>query len=62
VVHFTVERDGRVRDVTIVHGSGSDTLDQAAMALLQDARLAPFPADMTLPQQSMTVPIHFRLE
>jgi protein TonB len=62
VVHFTVERDGRVRDVAIVRGSGSDLLDQAALAVLQEARLPPFPADMTLPQLSMTVPIHYRLE
>ncbi len=62
LVHFTVERDGHVRDVAIMRGSGSDTLDQAAIALLQDARLPPFPADMALPQQSMTLPIQYRLE
>ncbi len=62
VVHFTVERDGHVVEVTIVRGSGSDMLDQAAMALLQNARLPPFPIDMTMPQQSMTVPLHYRLE
>jgi TonB family protein len=57
-----VERDGHVVEVTIVRGSGSDMLDQAAMALLQNARLPPFPIDMTMPQQSMTVPLHYRLE
>jgi protein TonB len=62
VVHFTVDREGHVLDVSLMHGSGTEALDQAAQELLRNARLPPFPADMKLPQQSVTVPIRYRLE
>jgi protein TonB len=62
VVRFTVDREGHVLDVILVKGSGSSALDQAAQALVRDARLPPFPPDMVAPVQSITVPIHYRLE
>jgi len=62
VVRFTVDHDGHVLDVTLVRGSGSDALDQAAQSLLRGAVLPPFPSEMTLPQQVITVPIRYRLE
>ena len=62
VVHFVVDREGRVLEVTLVHGSGTEALDQAAQELLRNARLPAFPPDMKLSQQSVTVPIRYRLE
>ena len=46
VVHFTVDRDGRVLDVALVQSSGSQILDDAAEALLRGARLPAFPTAM----------------
>ncbi len=62
VVRITVDPDGHVRDVTLVQGSGSESLDQAAEALVRNAQLPPFPSDMNLPRQSVTLPIRYRLE
>ena len=61
-VQFTVDRDGHVLEVTLVRGSGTEALDQAAQALLRNARLPPFPPDMPLAQQSLTVPVRYLLE
>jgi TonB family protein len=62
VVHFTVDREGHVLEVSLVRGSGTEALDQAAQELLRSAHLPAFPPDMNLPQQSVTVPIRYRLE
>ncbi|HEY4171949.1 MAG TPA: energy transducer TonB [Rhodopila sp.] len=62
VVEITVDPDGRVQDVKLIHGSGSDSLDRAAQALVRNAQLPPFPSDMKLPRQSLTLPIHYQLE
>ena len=62
VVQITVDPDGSVRDVRLMQGSGSESLDRAAQALVRGARLPPFPSDMRLPQQTVTLPIRYRLE
>jgi protein TonB len=62
VLRITVDPDGHVVDVTLVQSSGTDSLDHAAEALVRNARLPPFPADMKLPRQSVTLPIRYRLE
>lgn len=62
VVRFTVDRTGRVEDVVLVSSSGSASLDEAAQAMLRDARLPPFPAGMTQAQVTATVPIRYALE
>lgn len=62
LVRFTVDREGHVLDVSLAQGSGSELLDQAAQALLRNAHLPPFPPDMRLPRQSVTVPIRYRLD
>jgi len=49
-------------DVSLAQSSGSDLLDNAAEAMLRDAHLPPFPPQMNLPRQSLTVPIHYRLD
>ena len=62
VVQITVDPDGSVRNVKLMQGSGSESLDQAAQALVRNAHLPPFPPDMKLPQQTVTLPIRYRLE
>jgi protein TonB len=62
VVQITVSPDGRVQTVTLVKGSGSDTLDEAAQDLVRNAHLPPFPPDMKLPRQTVTLPIRYRLD
>jgi protein TonB len=62
VVKITVDPAGHVEDVALVRGSGTESLDHAAEALVRDARLPPFPPDMKLARQSITIPIHYRLE
>lgn len=62
VVQITVDPQGHVTEVTLVRGSGSDSLDHAAEALVRNARLPAFPPDMKLPRQSITIPIRYALE
>lgn len=62
VLRFMVGRDGEVLGVTVVRGSGSDTLDAAAQAIFRNAHVPAFTADMTQTQTMVTVPIHYRLE
>lgn len=61
-VRFTIARDGQVLDAQIVHGSGSDLLDQAALSAFRGGRAPPFPADMAQLQLTTIVAIHYRLE
>ena len=62
VVQITVDPDGHVQDVKLMRSSGSESLDRAAQALVRNAQLPPFPPDMKLPQQTVTLPIRYRLE
>jgi protein TonB len=62
VVQMTVNPEGHVLDVNLVQGSGTDSLDHAAEALVRSAHLPPFPPDMNFPRQVVTIPIHYRLE
>ena len=62
VVQVTVDPSGHVVGFDLVRGSGSDSLDRAAEALMRNAQLPPFPPDMRLPRQSLTVPIHYQLD
>jgi TonB family protein len=62
VVQVTVDPAGHVVGFNLVRGSGSESLDHAAEALMRNAQLPPFPPDMRLTQQSLTVPIHYRLD
>lgn len=61
-VRFTVGRDGQVLTVTLVRGSGSAVLDEAAQAMVRGGHLPAFTADMTQAQTTVTVPIRYRLE
>ena len=60
-VRFMIGRDGQVLAADIVRGSGSELLDQAALAMFRGARAPPFPVDMSQPQVTTTVTIRYRL-
>lgn len=62
VLQITVDPNGQVEAVSMLRGSGSESLDQAAQALVRDARLPPLPTGMKLPRQSVTLPIRYKLE
>jgi protein TonB len=62
VVHAEVDSEGHVLQVSMVNGSGSALLDEAAMSLVRFASLPPFPADMPVPTQAITVPIRYELD
>jgi protein TonB len=57
LIHFTVESDGHVIEVTVAKSSGHADLDAAALAMLQGATVPPPGAAAT-----RTVRIHFRLD
>ena len=61
VLRFTVDRSGKVLEVTLVSGSGSPRLDDAAQAMLRNASLPPFPAAMPQERVTATVQIRYRL-
>jgi len=61
VLRFTVDRSGKVLEVTLVSGSGSPRLDDAALAILHDATLPPFPVEMRQDRVTVTVQIRYRL-
>jgi TonB family protein len=58
VLRFTIDRSGRVLDVTLARSTGSSVLDAAAQAMLRGAQLPPFPA--TMPQDQLTVTAQIR--
>lgn len=62
LVRFTAYRDGHVLDVALAQSSGSRPLDDAAIALLQGARLPAFPSGMTQDAVKLTLPLNYRLD
>jgi protein TonB len=62
VARFTVMRDGMVTGVTLVHSTGSSSLDAAVLAMLRNARLSAFPPAMTQSQTTVTMQIRYALE
>ena len=61
-VRVVVARDGQITNVQIVHGSGSDMLDQAAVAMFRGAQAPAFPGDMASPQINITLSIRYYLD
>jgi periplasmic protein TonB len=62
VLHFAVERSGRVTEYAVVKSSGYADLDAGLEELMRGASLPPFPADMPQSSVSVSVTIHFSLE
>ncbi len=62
VLHFAVERSGRVTEFSVTQSSGYPDLDAALTEMMRGATLPPFPADMPQPSVSVSVTIRFSLE
>lgn len=62
MVHFTVDRQGRVSGAELVRGSGSALLDDAVLAMLSNAVVPAFPAGMEQDRVALTVQIRFTLQ
>jgi protein TonB len=60
-VRFTVDRAGRVVDTAIAAASGSALLDEAALALLRQATLPAFPANMPQVRVTITTTVRYSL-
>ena len=59
---FSVDRNGRVLSRSIARSSGSSSLDQEVLAMIQRAQPLPaFPPAMTQSVIHLTVPIRFSL-
>jgi protein TonB len=61
-VRFTVDRQGHIGDVALLHGTGFGDLDDAVRRMLRDASVPAFPASMTQAQTAVTVRIRYLLE
>jgi periplasmic protein TonB len=61
-VRFTMDRDGHVLSVNLIHGSGSQTLDQEAMAMFRRAEPLPPLPDGSGNTLTLTIPVTFSLQ
>ena len=61
VLHFDVDRNGRVLDFAVVKSSGYPDLDAAIEEMMRRATLPPFPASMPQPRIPVSVTIRFSL-
>ncbi|SNB68256.1 protein TonB [Arboricoccus pini] len=61
VLYFRIDRQGNVADARIVSGSGSDLLDEEALAMLGRGRAPVPPADIPEAALAHQVPIRFML-
>ena len=60
-VRVTINPDGQVAEVKLVHSSGSEELDRAGLAAIEKTSFPPFPSGLDLPPQRITVPVDFSL-
>jgi protein TonB len=61
VLHFDVDRSGRILDFAVVKSSGYPDLDAAIEEMMRGATLPPFPAGMTQSRIPVSVTIRFSL-
>ena len=61
MLHFDVDRSGRVLDFAVVKSSGYPDLDSAIEDMMRSATLPPFPAGMTQSHIPVSVTIRFSL-
>ena len=62
VLHFVVERNGRVTEFAVIKSSGYPDLDAGIEEMMRGATLPPFPADMPQSSISVSLSIRFSLE
>ena len=60
-VRVVVNRYGAVQSVQLESRSGSQWLDMAAQAMFRGAHLPPFPPDMTDPDFTFNLTMHYIL-
>ncbi|WP_119300390.1 energy transducer TonB [Dongia deserti] len=62
-IRFRMDRSGKVLSYSLVRSSGSETLDEAALAMIEDAQpLPPLPADLPHETIELNVPAVFNLK
>jgi TonB family protein len=61
IVKFTIQRDGRLTDISVAQKSGLDTLDLAAQRAVFATRALP-PLPDAFPNPTLTVRLNFRYE
>ena len=61
VLHFAVDRNGRVVDFAVAQSSGYPDLDASIEEMMRGAMLPPFPVGMTQPRIEVSVTIRFSL-
>jgi TonB family protein len=62
-IRFTIHRDGRISDVTILESSGHPPYDQAARkAIEQSSPLRPLPADFPNPTERVTAMFYYNMD
>ncbi len=61
VLHFRVERDGRVLSYSLARSTGYPDLDAELERMMRGARLPPFPGDMAASDIDVSVTIRFAL-
>jgi protein TonB len=60
-LRVVIAHDGHVLKAQVAQSSGSDLLDQAALAMFDGADAPPFPGEMAAPQITITLNIRYRL-
>ena len=61
-IRFTVAPDGRVTAVSVVQGSGVPALDDAALAMLEDATVPALPPAIAQAAITITVELRYALD
>ncbi len=61
VLRFRVNRQGRTSGAEIISRSGSQWLDQQALATFNNARLPPFPSNTPEDEATVTISINYML-
>jgi TonB family protein len=62
-IRFTIHRDGRISDITVLQTSGHPPYDQAARkAIEQSSPLRPLPADFPNPYERVTAMFYYNMD
>ncbi len=62
-IRFTIQRDGRITDITILNSSGVPPYDQAARKAIElSSPLKPLPADFPNPNERVTCMFYYNME
>ena len=62
MLHFDLDKSGKVLDWKIMQESGFTALDEEVTALIQRVTFPPFPNSMNMESLHLTVPVEFSLK